>query len=206
MTLKTKTLELRSELLEDARIPKKYWTEDISGYIGAGAALVRAHRYTSNWKKALGFCVGLCFYGPANSQKSLLLTHVLKCVLSKGYGGLYVTANEVVDIAIEKKETRLSFHALGEPDLLVIDNMELLHSSKSTFPLEAILRAIRLRLDNGRPFLVGTRHQPDSFEEVFGESITSSLQEATIMVRCQGDDLKRQQKMFNVKHEILGED
>ena len=193
-----KDLQLNLDRIAEARIPKKFWTLGSDNYYGLDTAKKQAYKYIKRFDIALAKGIGLTFYGPTRGQKTFLICHVLKCLLARDHTALYVTAGEIAD-SIMDKQSPITFRQLAYPTVLAIDNAEMFSNQ---FAKEALLRALRARADEGKPFLFATRYEPTEFEEVFGESIAGLLREYNVTVRCEGDPHKQVQELFNVKSQI----
>jgi DNA replication protein DnaC len=201
-----KSLVINPVLLQDSNIPARFCVTDISSYSGGEKALRQANRYIELFEKANKHALGLTFYGPSGSQKTALLAHIGKCLMTDKHGAhdvAYVKAREIAD-AILSRDSRFSFEELVAVDLVLIDNAEMFVDSKTEFPKTALLQLLQARLDDGKPFVIATRYTPDNWHHDLSESIANILTMDTISVMCERGPENAER--FNVKSQLEVED
>jgi DNA replication protein DnaC len=184
---------ISSELLLSSRIPKGYWNKGVESYIGKTKdSWNQCAKYIKRFEEARRDCVGLIFYGTAKSQKTFLISLVLRELICRDYNVMYITNNEVMDILINRKEEFKDLNTdnvFKEPDLLAIDGLE---PVSSAFSEEALLRVLKTRLDGGTPTLLSTRQFAENWDTAFKKSIAEIIEASFVPVFCEVDIVKQQ--------------
>ena len=91
-------MELRVSVLIDAKIPRRFWELGPETFSGNQDALQTCMRFVKTVLKSLRLnssCDSLVIQGHECSGKTFLGSFILKCLLSRNYGALYTTLNDL---------------------------------------------------------------------------------------------------------------
>jgi hypothetical protein len=125
----------------------------------------------------------------------------LKYALSKGLTSLYLEAKECADMVIGEKQTRFSFKAMRAFDLVGFDSADYLRVNLD-FEMRSFERALKIRVDNGLPFLCATRHCVEDMPKMLGDEVFKILDEQTIFVPCRVDPAERLARKHEIKNKL----
>lgn len=157
-------MELSKALLKDSRIPTKFWEMGTDTYLGSKRALNACKHYLS----VKGKPPGLMFIGKASSCKTFLATYVLKCLMAQGKIVAYYTTDDLCDAYFARLDTSATTtfrERILAPDFICFDNV---NAPVGRGHKIALLRAVRLRSDEGLPYFVCTRFDDETLLSLYG--------------------------------------
>jgi hypothetical protein len=178
-----KTRLVSMDLLEETKIPKKFWGLGADTYIGQKDVLEQADHYIRKFghrNKTLSI-VGILFVGPPNSFKTFLSTYVLKCLMIRGVSVKYFTAESLTDAYLLREEVNM-ITQLRSNHCVVIDNLGLCFNKSMR---NAVEKAVRFLSDNLIHYIVCTTLE-DDFEIAgqYGQVVASHFSSELIRVEC----------------------
>ncbi len=178
-----KKLSLRLELLQEIGIPERYLYSDITEYVGKPEALQQVNKYVKEFQHAYDNGIGLVLFGDSNSQKTALICHLLKSVATRGFHCQYLTVREIVDVEMNKQlgKTTSVKQLVRIPQLLCLDGLDV---SDNSLEQKFFRQAIKQRIDDSRPTIIGTRILPENFSTVFGEWFPPVVDGNFLTVEC----------------------
>lgn len=155
---------LQKSLLRDARIPAKFWNLGTNTYLGCSQALKACKHYLDTDGANVP---GLLFNGKAASCKTFLATYVLKCLMARGKIAAYYTTDDLCDAYFARLDSSTtSFRErILAPDFVCFDNV---NAPVGRGHKIALLRAVRLRSDEGMPYFVCTRFDDETLLSLYG--------------------------------------
>lgn len=132
------------------------------------------------------YCLSYADAFPNNPQRDLLLigapgrgkTFLLNCiggrVIDRGYSVLRLTAYGLVNSVMESIRNGEPAPDMLVPDLLIIDDLGT-EPMINNVTVEALLSAIVMRQECGKPIIVASNKTPEQLVEEYGERIASRL-------------------------------
>src|SRR5688572_30449175 len=177
-----KTRTLNTDLLQDVKIPKKFWELGKDTFPGQKDVMAQADHYVLNFgHEKNNHVVGLLFVGPSKSFKTFLATYILKCLLVRGVSVKYFTAESLTDAYLLREEVNM-ITQLRTCHCVVIDNLGLCFNKSMR---NAVEKAIRFLSDNLIHYVVCTTLE-DEFElsGQYGQIASHHLMSELIRVEC----------------------
>jgi DNA replication protein DnaC len=150
---KPKNLSVSLDVLEESKIPQKYWHLSVDTYEGDKDALSEVSKYLKHVEENFENGQGLFIRGPLHSHKTFLLTYALKVLLSKDYDCRYLKIRELVDLMMASKITQLS-----RIDYVALDNLDA--DVFNPAARMAVTHLINFRADEGKPTLFACSVDP----------------------------------------------
>lgn len=167
--------QLSAELLEEARIPKKYWSLGLTDYVATDDS---ARRLVIRFIKRFGrFRVsggGIFFSGPSETGKTFLGTFILKCLLAHGHNVMYVKlydlSQEYLGATVEDLTLRQRYGP--HTDCVLVDNV---CAEPGKAEINALRRFLEIRSDENLPYLIASPLTSTEIQTHYGEVIAKTI-------------------------------
>lgn len=200
--MKSKTITLSVEGLEESKIPRKFWSLGDETYFGDPKALTRVCRYLKKSFEATLFNslqFGLKFTGDPQTFKTFLMCQVLKAGVANGIDVRYTTLDEIADVHFGKVTYATVEGMFGKYKMLGIDDLDSHPHEKVN---DALLRVLRLKINQGWPVLIATTYDDAAIEANYGSTVAGLLSQYTLQVPCKVDPFAMAQRLSTDKAEI----
>ncbi len=142
------------------------------------------------------FSNGMIFMGKTGVGKTHLSLAIANEVLKKGYGVVYVTAQEFLS-KIEKEHFGRAdgdtIEMLCDCDLLIIDDLGA--EFQTQFTISAVYNLLNSRIMEGKPTIISTNLSPAELAQNYGDRVSSRIIGNFDPLRFDGNDV-RQIKMM----------
>ena len=184
-----------------SRMPIKQCTFDsfeLRYYKGAAhdlmtSVLSRCKRFAEQFESDMS---GMIFMGKTGVGKTHLSLAIANEVLKKGYGVIYVTAQEFLS-KLEKehfgKADGDTEQMLCECDLLIIDDLGA--EFQTQFTVSAVYNLLNSRIMEGKPTIISTNLSPAELAQTYGDRVSSRIIGNFDPLKFEGNDV-RQIKMM----------
>ena len=158
------------------------------------AALTAVLDYADNADGYVNAGIGLMLHGTKGTGKTLLITLLLKMLLSRGFDVHFVTFQELIDIYTQSwrdvTEKAWFDRRLKNAGVLGIDDVGREHKGRLEVVEAMFDHIIRARVSSSRPTLVTTNKEPEEFRTLYRSNVMSLLDESAIKVPFTGDDYR----------------
>ena len=187
-------VKIPAVIMEDVRIPKRYWTAETDGFKFAF--------HTEDLSKNLRQGIGLLILGRNGVGKTYSAIGILKkyirhfISLRRSLKLLYITAPDVIKAFSPEggmfDEERSLSEVLYDRDVLVIDDLGQEYRGAGTGYSEQSLRnLLRHRIQNNLVTIFTTNFTKDQLMIQYKEGFMSLLAEGCVPVEMKGDDLRK---------------
>lgn len=159
-------MELNTDALIEARIPKRFWTLGADTFPGEPKILAQVSKYVKT-QLSIRNGAGLRFEGPPQSGKTFLATYALKLLMAHGMSATYFSLEDLADAYFSRLDASTdSFrNRVLQADVACFDNVGM--TGNAGFAI-ALLRAVRLRSDELKPYFICTAFSPLQLLDVYG--------------------------------------
>jgi len=209
----------RVAILKKARIPKTYLGYELCDYkaeIGGeecwGAnheSFRRLVKASHNHKTILHEAIDILIYGGVSCGKTMLATIILKnMILDYGYTGVFVTADELVTLAMEKTrfgvDNDFTLDSLTDVDFVVVDNFHRvvdLDDARVSGTIKIILNDFfQQRKHNGKSFILTSHGSLRSLlqKQRFVDNLAYTVVGFKFQGNCGADVRKRKEESLGL--------
>ena len=190
LKLKEETREVTAQLMQRARIPRRYFSVALSFISGASNYRKEIEAYLSNLIENTWKGYGLFLYGDWGEGKTALAVCVSKEVLAHCGTVLFTPASQLVGSWIDDPDLKRTM--LGV-DLLILDDVGIADTDYNRRVLETIIRD---RSDNLRSTIV-TANTTDP--NILGEGMLNVMKGCMVHIKVKGTGDKNWRDKENVK-------
>ncbi len=181
--------ELTQEDLELARLPLELWGASISKSTIQEPSLSRLRRYGENIGRAKEDGIGLYLCGPNGVGKSSAAAAILKEAMRHGYGGLWLTAQRLIDARLRDEiyygEMTL-FRRAETVDFLVVDDLGKEHRGDSGYVHRVIDQIVRHRRGELLPTIFTANIEAERLGELYKMSTVEAMRGKIKSWVCEG--------------------
>lgn len=209
----------RVATLKRARIPKTYLCYELADYkseIGDESCwdpnkenFRRLVKASDNHKIVLHEAIDLLIYGGVSCGKTMLATILLKkLILEHGYTGVFVTADELVTLAMDKTrfgvDSEFTLDSLMDVDFVVVDNFHRvvdLDDARVSGTIKIILNDFfQQRKHNGKSFILTSNSSLRSLlhKQRFVDNLAYTVVGFKFQGNCGADVRKRKEESLGL--------
>jgi len=174
-------MNISRTVLEESRIPKKYYSTSIENREVNKEALTRVVKFLTAIDKNEDLGMGLLFVGPNGSGKTLMLTVVAKELILLGRDCMYTTMSELIDLSFNRPSD-ISYADVLRVKHLCVDNVWMPNSSAVTNVLKHLLTE---RKDNLLSTYIATDLEVGDFVEHYPNSVVLYCEEQLFQINLQ---------------------
>lgn len=162
-----------------------------------GEILDFCRRYADSFTLASGSLLFLGQTGLGKTHMSLAIAHA---VTERGYGVLYISAQQLMDRLESEKfsrspesDYRENLHIVLSCDLLVLDDLGTEFST--SFTASTLYNIVNTRMTEKRPVVISTNLDPAGIEEKYGQRMASRLLCEYRVLKFFGKDIRFLRKL-----------
>jgi DNA replication protein DnaC len=159
-----------------ANIPRRFHqldgTDFVEEYRRLNAGVVEAvDSYVTKFPYNYHYGLGLCFYGPLGTGKTLLATHILKQTLRFGYSGYFIQFKDLFHAwaaAWKDNEAKEEVEVfMKRADVLVLDEIRSDKRNETGYLQDGLEAIMRHRYNNNLPTILTTNMQEEDLQKEF---------------------------------------
>ncbi len=185
-----------------------YYSDEIIPGMGVDARYLMGEVYSQCRKYAESFSLespSLLFTGSTGLGKTHLSLAIAREAIQKGFGTLYVTAqnllSEIEKEHFQRERTQTDTMGLASScDLLVLDDLGA--EFQSPFTQTMVYNLLNARILKKRPFIINTNLNLNEIEQRYTQRVVSRLLGACKVLRFYGKDIRHIQFSQQVKEGI----
>ena len=168
-----KMAEVPSQLLQVAKIPKKFWGMTLEDYSFKGKLAVGKilNAYVDNFFTMMEDACNLLIMGSNGTGKTMLASIILQEALKRKNSGYYITISEF----ITQKFNSIDLTELTNCDILVLDELGAELQLKTHSEVVAIESLLKYREEKNLVTIVCTNLDKNELSERYGNTVFSLL-------------------------------
>lgn len=181
-----KRFVIQQDLLRQSRIPARFWNMGRDDYQGNLEAYEVAVTYGLKFAEAKRKRSGLYLFGAHQTFKTFLAATAAKLLLANGFTVQYFHFDELVDYHFGRSSDGVFFpERFRHSDLVVFDGISVPENGKAT--AQALTRAVRIRSDEGLPYIVSSVLSFDDLAIEYGKNLSGRMSYELSEVPCSVD-------------------
>lgn len=179
----------------DLNYQRLSWTDCTAVQKEALAQVMEYEEYVDGYVNA---GIGLLLYGDKGAGKTLLITLLMKMLLSKGFDAYFITFQELIDVYTQTwrdSEEKAWFEKrVRNAGILGIDDIGRENKGRIEIVESMFDHIIRARVGAARPTLITTNRSMEDFLSFYRSNVMSLLGESSIKIHVTGEDYRPRHK------------
>lgn len=165
--------ELPLQLLQVAKIPKRFWGLTLEDYNFKGQGTLEKvfKAYVANFSTMMNDACNLLIAGSNGTGKTMLASIILQEGLKRYYSGYYITISEYINL----KFNSIDLTELTNCDILIIDELGAELQLKTHAEVVAIESLLKYREEKGLVTIICTNMEKSELSERYGNTVFSLL-------------------------------